>query len=244
MPIPNHILEMARENPVDAGVEVCKYALEWVDVNSVDGQEWSESDHSILLEAAALILHLEESEMIAFPTFPPDVSGDMGTCCSNIATYLREVRGSLVGQSSEQKLEKLKQQFSLTLTNGFGYEFTDGDLNRIQQLINELRDLVRDNDKLEDAHKQRLLRRLEQMQSELHKKVSDLSRYYGMMGEAGVMLGKFGEGAKPFVERVKELTDIIWRSQARAEQLQSGTDNGANDNNKHRVWSFSAGFKF
>jgi len=27
-------------------------------------------------------------------------------------------------------------------------------------------------------------------------------------------------------------------------KLQSGTDNGANDNNKHRVWSFSAGFRF
>jgi outer membrane protein with beta-barrel domain len=27
-------------------------------------------------------------------------------------------------------------------------------------------------------------------------------------------------------------------------KLQSGTDNGSNDNNKHRVWSFSAGFRF
>lgn len=235
MPIPNHILEMARENPIDAGVEVCKYALEWVDVSSIDSQGWSESDHSLLLEAAALILHLEENKLIEFPTFPPDVSGDINTCCSNIATYLREVRGFLIGQSSEQKLEKLKKQFSLTLTNSFGYEFTDGDLNRIQQLINELRDLVRNNDELEDAHKQRLLRRLEQMQSELHKKVSDLSRYYGMMGEAGVMLGKLGEGAKPFVDRVKELADIVWRSQARAEQLQSDIENpmlGHDDNPK------------
>ncbi|WP_070092789.1 hypothetical protein [Pseudomonas monteilii] len=225
MAIPNQILELARENPVDAGVEVCKYALEWIEINAIDGQSWTESDHSVLLEAAALILHLEEDKLMSLPFFPPDVSGDMDTCCSKIATYLREVRGYLIGQSSEQKLERLKKQFSLTLTNGFGYEFTDGDLNRIQQLINELRDLVRNNTELEDAHKQRLLRRLEQMQSELHKKVSDLSRYYGMMGEAGVMLGKLGEGAKPFVDRVKELADIVWRSQARAEQLQSGTDN-------------------
>lgn len=225
MPIPNQILEMARDNPTDAGIEVCKYTLEWLEENSVDEQSWSESEHQILLEATALILHLQDSELISFSLFPPDVSGDMGSCCSNIVVYLKQVRDCLIGQSSQLKLENLKKHFSVAISNSFGYEFTDGDLNRIQQLINELRDLVRNNDELEDAHKQRLLKRLEQMQSELHKKVSDLNRYYGMMGEAGVMLGKFGEGAKPFVDRVKELADIVWRSQARAEELQSGTDN-------------------
>jgi len=38
-------------------------------------------------------------------------------------------------------------------------------------------------------------------------------------------LGKLGEGAKPFVDRIKEIVDIGWKSQARAEQLQSDAEN-------------------
>ena len=41
--------------------------------------------------------------------------------------------------------------------------------------------------------------------------------------DAGVALGKFGIAAKPFVDRVKEIAEIVWRTQARAEELPSGT---------------------
>jgi hypothetical protein len=70
-----------------------------------------------------------------------------------------------------------------------------------------------------------MLKRLEKMQSELHKKMSDISRFYELMGDAGVALGKLGEGAKPLVDRIKEIVDIGWKSQARAEQLQSDAEN-------------------
>ena len=38
-------------------------------------------------------------------------------------------------------------------------------------------------------------------------------------GEAGVVLGKLGDDAKPFVDRVREITEVVWRCQARSEQL-------------------------
>ena len=61
------------------------------------------------------------------------------------------------------------------------------------------------------------------MQSELHKRVSDLDRFWGLIGDAGVVLGKFGEDAQPFVERIREIAEIVWRTQSRAEELPSGT---------------------
>jgi len=85
--------------------------------------------------------------------------------------------------------------------------------------------MVSANTELDEGHKQRMLKRLEKMQSELHKKMSDISRFYELMGDAGVALGKLGEGAKPFVDRIKEIVDIGWKSQARAEQLQSDAEN-------------------
>ena len=72
-------------------------------------------------------------------------------------------------------------------------------------------------------HKERLLKKLEALQQELHKKVSSLDKLWGLIGEAGVALGKFGKDAKPFVDRIREIAQITWRTQARAEELPSGT---------------------
>ncbi|UVM48254.1 MULTISPECIES: hypothetical protein [unclassified Pseudomonas] len=78
---------------------------------------------------------------------------------------------------------------------------------------------------LDDGHKRRLLKRLEELQKELHKKVSDLSHFYALMGDFGVAVDKLGKGAKPFTDRIKELIGFAWKSQARAEQLPSSAEN-------------------
>ena len=63
---------------------------------------------------------------------------------------------------------------------------------------------------------------LEKLQSELHKKMSNLDRFWGFWGEAGVMLGKFGEDAKPIFDRIREIVEIAWRTQSAAEELRTG----------------------
>ncbi|MBP5099540.1 hypothetical protein [Pseudomonas protegens] len=225
MAIPNDVLQQVRDNPVEGGISVCRFALKAADSDNNYSGNWTEEDHGVLLEAAAILLHLEEQELISHLVVPPDVDSGMEYVCGNLRKFLQDVQHELIGQTSASKLDSLKKQFAVTLTNGFGYEFTDGDLKRIQQLINELREMVSANTELDAGHKQRMLKRLEKMQSELHKKMSDISRFYELMGDAGVALGKLGEGAKPFVDRIKEIVDIGWKSQARAEQLQSDAEN-------------------
>lgn len=114
-------------------------------------------------------------------------------------------------------------KYNIFFNNTFKYEFSQGDLDRIQEILNELRKIISNSDLFTSEHQQRLLKRLEKMQSELHKKVSNLDRFWGLIGDAGVAIGKFGIDAKPFVDRIKEISDIVWRTQARAEELPSGT---------------------
>ena len=42
------------------------------------------------------------------------------------------------------------------------------------------------------------------------------------VGDAGVVMGKFGKDAKPLTYRIKDIVNIVWRTQARAEELESG----------------------
>lgn len=89
-------------------------------------------------------------------------------------------------------------------------------------MINELRDIISKSKLFTDEHQRRLLKRLEKLQSELHKKVTDLDNFWGLIGDAGIAIGKFGDDVKPIIDRIKEITDIIWRTQARSEELPTG----------------------
>ncbi len=154
---------------------------------------------------------------------------------SNFANIkmMRELFDSLDGKifrdyelkSNESFYIDAQEKFAAKLGAGFSYEFSEGDLTKIQKSINELRDLISGSELIEKDHKQRLLKRLERLQSELHKKMSDLDRFYGLMGDVGVMIRKLGEDAKPIADRIKDIMNIVWRTQARSEELESGAPN-------------------
>lgn len=115
--------------------------------------------------------------------------------------------------------ERLQNQFESFLI----YKFTDGDLARIQELINELRDMITGSDFFGEKHKERLLKRLEELQLELHKKMSSLDKFWGFIMDAGPALGKFGNDAKPFFDRINELAKIIWGTQSITQELPTST---------------------
>ena len=136
-----------------------------------------------------------------------------------VSSFFGEVNDAITADVARITLEQTREKQSARFGQVFLYKFQDEEIERIQLLINELRTFIRDSEDLEDDHKQRLLRRLEKLQAELHKAVSDLDRFWGLVGDAGVVLNKLGNDAKPFVNRIRELADIVFRSQSRAEGL-------------------------
>lgn len=120
-------------------------------------------------------------------------------------------------------LENAKERYTVVFKKAFYYEFTDGDLKRIQELLNEIRDITNETEEFEDEHRERILKRIEKLQQELHKKMSNLDKFWSLIGDAGVALGKLGNDAKPFVDRISEIVNIVWRVQSIAEELPSGS---------------------
>jgi len=129
----------------------------------------------------------------------------------------------LDGREKLGVLDSARNKYKTHFKNSFAYRFTDGDLIRIQALINELRDLINESTLFSDNHKSRLLSKLEKLQKELHKKMSNIDIMWGFIGDAGVVFGKFGNNVKPLVDRIREIVEIAWRTQAIAEELPSGT---------------------
>jgi hypothetical protein len=169
-----------------------------------------------LYEARDLILAIKETYNVKWPDRHSDLANVQEDKLLDALTELHHDLATII--RDEQSVNR-KQRFAVLLGSAFHYELSSADVGRIQVLVNELRDLISKDEKIEEDRRRRLLKRLEDLQKEIHKRISDLDRFYGLMGEAGVALGKFGNDAKPLVDRIREIVQIVWRAQANAEQL-------------------------
>ncbi len=123
-------------------------------------------------------------------------------------------------RKTESAYETIKNRYASILSKVVIYEFSDDDFKRVQTLINKLRDILTKSEDFEEGHRRRLLKKLEKLQAELHKKMSDLDRFWGFFIDAGIALGKFWKEAAPFTEGVKEILQIVCQTQARAENVE------------------------
>ena len=170
------------------------------------------------LEVHAIIRVLIEKFNIDFE-WRIDFSNNQIAICEytkdNFTNFFEYIRSATLKKSYSSMVKNYRAQSG----SSFHYTFSDQDFKRIQDNLNVLRTLIAESKLFEEEHKARLLSRVEKLQRELHKRVSDLDRFWGLVGDAGVALGKFGKDAKPIVDRIREIAKIVWRAQSAAEQL-------------------------
>lgn len=217
----DEFIESLREDPVSGTIALCDLTLKELNVH---GRVASiEEDFTILIEAYSLLAEIIETGVLPIHVKLPIIENGKSDQCPKIYSWVQHVREACMAEETKLRVSALRSRFRVSLGSGFAYEFSQGDLNKVQDLVNQLRSLIASAINLEKEHQQRLLRRLERLQSELHKKVSDLDRFWGLIGDAGVVLGKLGNDAKPIVDRIREIADVVWQTQSRAEELPSGT---------------------
>ena len=136
-------------------------------------------------------------------------------------------------QALSQTIQRLDTQnfyfasvarYESELDVGFQYEFSEGEIERLQSLINELREAIGVAEYLDEDHRRRLLGRLEKLQGELHKRVSDLDVFLGVVVQIGAVGKRAGEDAKPLVDRAREIGEIVAGVFRRAEKLPPGPE--------------------
>lgn len=218
MIISDALLDRVNDDPISVCLEVCQSA------NSLSNR----SDPKIQLEACIFLGAVIDGGLLDYQgSIPRPEDGQIPRASSN--NFIGDVQSLIEALMKRESAISLQRQFEnrfkKIIKGGFGYDFSEADVSRVQTLIDELRKLLTADNSLDDDHKRRLLFRLEKLQKELHKRVSDLSNFYNLMGDAGVALGKLGKDAKPLVDRITEILQIGWKAQARAERLPSSADN-------------------
>ena len=212
----NSFIDSLPDDPAIAGKRICDSFHDFHD--SLLKQDLV-SNYENYLSALAVLQAYSESHGIELEY--PSLTGNIEINISRITDFFSNVSGTFDQKFTFSIFEKYKRSFERKFGKGFLYQFSDGDLKRIQTLINELREIISKTEALDEDHRSRLLKRLEKLQSELHKTVSDLDRFWGLLIEGSVVFKKIGENAKPIVDRIQEIANIVWRVQARAEELPS-----------------------
>lgn len=217
----DEFLETLRSDPLAGTLKICDLASASIKSN----QNWTVGEYENLSEAFALLSEMADAGILpvdySFPFISPlEILSEK---CRAIKEVIDEIRDLSKSEADKTRLKRLSVRFKTSLGATFVYEFSQGDLVKMQALINSLRETISNTENLAPEHLRRLLNRLESLQSELHKKISDLDKFWGLIGDAGVVLGKLGHDAKPIVDRIREIADIVWQTQSRAEELPSGT---------------------
>src|SRR5260221_4618945 len=150
-----------------------------------------------------------ETKLEAFPEIGSQRHQNIANVTGYFSRLRDQVRSELLGRYSPGYFETKTEEYVALFSRVSVYEFSETEFKRVHELVRELRDLIRGSSLIGDEHKRRLLRRLEAMHAELHKKTSDIDRFWGFIGEAGIAMRKFGEDLAPISERGLELGGIV-----------------------------------
>ncbi len=174
----------------------------------------SSEHHDDYVEALSILRAFAGAREAQIPPLP-ELGAQRHQNIASIKNYFTQLRDNVRAQLSSRHakgyFESKTEQYLSVFAKLSVYEFSDPDFKRVQELVNELRDLFQSNSLMSDDQKRRLLRKLEGFRAELHHKTNDIERFWGFLGEASIAMRKFGQDFNPIAERVLELARITIR---------------------------------
>lgn len=220
MPISDDLVDRVNDEPIPVARQVCRDLIK--EIKSFNG-ETSDS----CLEFVLFFTFLKETKLFDFAAPIPVIKdakiakGQTTTFCNALTAELDAI---IAHEAALTRQREIEARFARGINKSFGYEFTGGDFSKLQDMLNKLRELIGNCTDLNADHKLRLLKRLERLQSEMHKKVSSLDQFYNLAIEASVVARIVGENAKPIADIAKAIMGIAWRTQSHAVGLPSDTE--------------------
>lgn len=108
-----------------------------------------------------------------------------------------------------------------SLINTFLISLSADEKNRIDELLSEIRNIIRESTAINDEFKRRLLKVVNSLQAELDKEYSDYRVFLDGMVEISGAVGEAGENVKPVFDRFKDLFGIADKVRKKREAIEA-----------------------
>jgi predicted RecB family nuclease len=136
-----------------------------------------------------------------------------------IKQYLTKVARHCKELQSQQRLEQLKATVRNTMGLTGQYEFEGAEIKRIAELAHQMQTTLQSCTALEPKFRQRLQTRLEKFTAELSPGMDNIDLFWGLLGEARVLVARIGDESRHFVGWLTEMSEIMGQVQSRSEGL-------------------------
>lgn len=156
------------------------------------------------------------------PGQEPSFNLDTDKLIESVNRYIRPIYDKYSAMQRErkakEKFEEINAKISSKFDNYIIYDLSEFQIKEIQNLINELRDKINDCEEFENSHRQRILYKLEKLQSEIHLKMTDFDKIYGFVVEMRFMYENYKE-AKPLFDLAVKIANVAIDAMAIANGL-------------------------
>ena len=213
------------DDPLDA---LEKAALGLKSLLPPNGQAITDDTYAAVCEAFGFVTSFarEVKDEVGFCVH----ESELGDQCARNVSVIREYADNLLSTVKSHKTKRAtdaavhrgREFFSYRFFPPLTYEFSDSDVSQINDLILTLRKLITDSSEIAESHRQRLLRRLDALQAEVGKKISNVDRVWGVTGEIWMTVKAFisnPEKANEWMTVIAKLLAIVAAAQAMAQGL-------------------------
>lgn len=142
------------------------------------------------------------------PVFSSESVERIRNICKNLRTE------AMTMLRARQGADHLRRQFEIAaaeIQRAPRIEMSDHEFARLQEKLNDIREIIQQSTSLDADHKRRLLLRLERLQEELHKTMPDFDRMIGVLLQLSAAAKQVGEDLTPLTRRVQEVCETISR---------------------------------
>jgi hypothetical protein len=150
-----------------------------------------------------------DASLKPFPELGAQRHQNIASVVQYFSDLRQAVRAELTTRHSQGFFEAKTQDYLSLFSRTTAYEFDDEQHGRIAALLDQLREWIAASSLVNEEHRRRLLRRLEATRAELHRKTAEIDRFWGFLGEAAIVMRKYGEDARPMSDRVLELGRLV-----------------------------------
>lgn len=215
------------KDPISAGIKLCG---DFRRFHLGSNAEVHLTDYITYLKAHFLLLSL--AHMIGYEIGITNLAEDIEANITYIVTTFNQYESIFKKASKEHHVSKISELLTGEYYSTIACRFTNADLGKIKQLINELDRIVSETNSLSRPDKTSLLGELKIIRPDLEKGSLDLDRFWQLVEVANEMLGKLGKDAEPIAKRIREIAVIAWRTPVYVYELSSDAATPGNSNDE------------
>lgn len=201
------IKKLLDENPYVALQALCEKYQEFYRESLSKSENQTIELYSEAISAHSFIQSFASKWQLQPTKFAPE--SNRNTNIKRLTDLVFEISGKAEKKYSEIAAEEASEKYDSMFGNIYSYKIPEKDFQRIQTLVNELRDQINKSKEIKEEHKKRLIKRLDKLQSELNKDMANFDRFWGVAIEVSGHIGIVCENIKPFFDTINEMVDIV-----------------------------------